>query len=267
MTLDADPVRLAQVIANLLNNAAKYTDEGGRITLVGAARGRQAVVRVRDSGIGIRRRHAAARVRPVRAGRPHLDRAQGGLGIGLTLVRTLVELHGGTVAAQSEGLGRGSEFIVRLPLGVERADGAERAQQPASATASSRRTVFSSSTTTATRPRAWRCCSRVSAPTCTSASDGPTRSSALEAYRPSVVLLDIGMPGMDGSRSRGARGSYPSSRDLTLIALTGWGQDEDRRRSREAGIDYHLVKPVDFDELGHLLTALAPPGADRARMS
>jgi CheY-like chemotaxis protein len=258
----ADSVRLAQIVANLLNNAAKYTEDGGRISLSAGRDGNHVLVSVRDSGIGI-----PVDVLPrvfdlfAQADRTY-HRAQGGLGIGLTLVRTLVELHGGSVTAKSDGLGQGSEFIVRLPIGVELGSRqAGPSDEPVSVFSAHRILVVDDSRDAAASLALLL--ESLGADVHT-ASDGPGALDELESYRPSVMLLDIGMPGMDGlevaRRARQRRGS----RDLTVIALSGWGQDEDRRRSREAGIDYHMVKPVDLDELGRLLTTLAPSSASHA---
>jgi signal transduction histidine kinase/ActR/RegA family two-component response regulator len=265
VTVMADPVRLAQIVANLLNNAAKYTDNGGRISLSSRRDGNHAVISVRDSGIGI-----PVEVLPrvfdlfAQADRTY-HRAQGGLGIGLTLVRTLVELHGGSVTAKSEGTGRGSEFVVRLPLGV---DLASRRHGPAVGVetifASHRILVVDDSRDAAESLGLLLESLGASVQTAT---DGPAALDALDSYRPSVMLLDIGMPGMDGLEVARRVRQRVDSRDLTVIALSGWGQEEDRRRSREAGIDYHMVKPVDLDELGRLLTALAPARASRARLN
>jgi PAS domain S-box-containing protein len=265
VTLVADPVRVAQIVANLLNNAAKYTDEGGSITLSARREGEHAIVRVRDSGIGI-----PVDVLPrvfdlfAQADRTY-HRAQGGLGIGLTLVRTLVELHGGTVGARSEGLGHGSEFIVRLPLGAERAQRSRRGLDDRDSVFASHRFLVVDDSLDAAQSLAMLL-ENLGADVLT-AGDGPTALDELERYRPSVMLLDIGMPGMDGLEVARRARQRPQHRDVTLIALSGWGQDADRRRSREAGIDYHLVKPVDLNELGHLLTALAPTRSDRQRLN
>jgi PAS domain S-box-containing protein len=259
VTVVADPVRLAQIVANLLNNAAKYTDEGGRIALSGYRDGNYAVVSVRDTGIGI-----PVDVLPrvfdlfAQADRTY-DRTQGGLGIGLTLVRTLVELHGGTVTAASAGPGSGSEFVVRLPLGVELVARGNGSRAERHGIFTSQRILVVDDSRDAAASLAMLLQS-LGADVRT-ASDGPEALDALEAYRPSVMLLDIGMPGMDGLEVARRARQRASSRELTVIALSGWGQDEDRRRSRNAGIDYHMVKPVDLDELGQLLTALAPKTA------
>jgi PAS domain S-box-containing protein len=265
VTVMADPVRLAQIVANLLNNAAKYTEDGGRISLSASREGSYAVVSVRDSGIGI-----PIDVLPrvfdlfAQADRTY-HRAQGGLGIGLTLVRTLVELHGGTVTAKSDGVGHGSEFIVRLPIGVELGGRRTGPSDEVDGVFSAHRILVVDDSRDAAESLALLLGS-LGADVHT-ARDGPAALDELDSYRPSVMLLDIGMPGMDGLEVARRARQRRDSRDLTVIALSGWGQDEDRRRSREAGIDYHMVKPVDLDELGRLLTTLAPNVASRARSS
>ena len=265
VTVMADPVRLAQIVANLLNNAAKYTEEGGRISLSGHREGNHAVVSVRDTGIGIPL-DVLPRVFDLfaQADRTY-QRSHGGLGIGLTLVRTLVGLHGGTVEAKSEGIGRGSEFIVRLPLGVELGPRriAERGQWD-NVFASHRILVVDDSRDAA---HSLAMLLESLGADVRTATDGSAALDELEAYQPSLMLLDIGMPGMDGFEVARRARQRLDSRGLTVIALSGWGQDEDRRRSREAGIDYHMVKPVDLEELGRLLTALAPKDASRTRSS
>jgi CheY-like chemotaxis protein len=256
---------LAQIVANLLNNAAKYTEDGGRISLSASREGSYAVVSVRDSGIGI-----PIDVLPrvfdlfAQADRTY-HRAQGGLGIGLTLVRTLVELHGGTVTAKSDGVGHGSEFIVRLPIGVELGGRRTGPSDEVDGVFSAHRILVVDDSRDAAESLALLLGS-LGADVHT-ARDGPAALDELDSYRPSVMLLDIGMPGMDGLEVARRARQRRDSRDLTVIALSGWGQDEDRRRSREAGIDYHMVKPVDLDELGRLLTTLAPNVASRARSS
>jgi CheY-like chemotaxis protein len=265
VTLVADPVRLAQILANLLNNAAKYTEDGGRISLSARHEGNHAVISVRDTGVGI-----PVDVLPrvfdlfAQADRTY-HRAQGGLGIGLTLVRTLVELHGGSVSAKSEGIGRGSEFTVRLPLGVELASRRDGALEETESVFAAHRFLVVDDSRDAADSLALLLES-LGADVHT-AMDGPAALDELDSYRPSVMLLDIGMPGMDGLEVARRARQRPDSRDLTVIALSGWGQDEDRRRSREAGVDYHMVKPVDLDELGRLLTALAPQRPNGLRLS
>jgi PAS domain S-box-containing protein len=265
VTLMADPVRLAQIIANLLNNAAKYTEDGGRISLSARRENNHAVISVRDSGVGI-----PVDVLPrvfdlfAQADRTY-HRSQGGLGIGLTLVRTLVELHGGTVAAKSEGVGRGSEFIVALPLGAEVASTRDGARDETDRVFASHRFLVVDDSRDAAQSLALLL-ENLGADVHT-ATDGPAALDEVETYRPSVVLLDIGMPGMDGLEVARRVRQRTDSGELTVIALSGWGQDEDRRRSREAGVDYHMVKPVDLDELGRLLASLAPSKTTRLHLS
>ncbi len=259
----ADPVRLAQVVANLLNNAAKYTDDGGRISLAARREGEDAVIVVGDSGIGIPP-EVLPRVFDLFAqGDRTYERAQGGLGIGLTLVRTLVELHGGSVTAKSDGLGRGSQFVVRLPLGARAAERRAPNQSDGGGVFAAHRILVVDDSSDATESLA-TLLAGLGAEVRT-ANDGPTALAELDVYRPSLVLLDIGMPGMDGLEVARRARQLPSSREFTLVALSGWGQEEDRRRSREAGIDYHLVKPLDLGELAQLLTALAPERSTRRR--
>jgi PAS domain S-box-containing protein len=253
--LEADEVRLVQVVGNLLHNAAKYTEPGGRIDLTAAREGDEAVVRVRDTGIGIRPdmlgRVFDLFVQSERA----TDRAQGGLGIGLTLVRKLVELHGGRVHASSEGPGTGSEFVVRLPAlpasvtAKPRTNGA-----PGAGAVMRRRVLLVDDNVDAAESLALLL--RLQGHDVRVAHDGPAALRAVAAERPEVVFLDIGMPGMDGyevcRRLRQLRGVD----GVRVVALTGWGQDEDRRRSREAGFDLHLVKPVEPEALHEVLAGL-----------
>lgn len=254
--LDGDPTRLAQVVANLLNNAAKYTDRGGQVSLAAEREGDEAVIRVRDNGIGLSA-EILPRVFDLFAQEDRsLDRSQGGLGIGLTLVRSLVELHNGTVSVQSRGPGQGSEFIIRLPVsshppavsdaGADSDPTVEFAHPPL-------RLLVVDDSQDAARSLArvltlWGYGARL-------ANDGPTAIATAMVEPFDVVLLDIGLPGMNGyqvaERLRGELGpSLP-----VLVALTGYGQEEDLARSRKVGFDYHLVKPVSLDRLRELLRA------------
>jgi PAS domain S-box-containing protein len=261
LTLEADPVRLAQVFANLLNNAAKYTEEGGQIWLAarvaGDGRGSPAevVVTVRDTGVGI-----AAEMLPrvfemfTQVDRS-LGRAQGGLGIGLALVRSLVQLHGGSVEVKSDGPARGSEFTVRLPLlSRPRSPSSGRGVRPPAALPSQRILVVDDNRDAADTLGMLL---KFLGADVRAVNDGPAALDALRAFRPAVVLMDLGMPGMDGYEVARQVRREAEFRDVTLIALTGWGQEEDRRRTLEAGFDHHLVKPVDLDALRGLLDALA----------
>ena len=258
IVLDADPVRIAQVLANLLNNAAKYTEQGGRITLAAARDGGFARISVRDTGAGI-----SAEALPkvfdlfVQAERTY-DRAQGGLGIGLTLVKNLVELHGGTVDARSDGPGKGSEFVVRLPLAPGKAPGAAIPGHPAALRRVPAQRVLvvddnrDAAESLATLLRLFGAETRT-------AHDGTGALETFREWRPAVAFLDLGLPGMDGCElARHIRLEAGGAATL-LVALTGWGQEEDRRRSTEAGFDQHLIKPVDFAVLEELLAA-SPAG-------
>jgi len=259
--LDADPVRLAQVFANLLNNAAKYTPEEGTISIVAELEGDRVLVRVRDNGCGI-----PAEMLPhvfdlfTQANRS-LARSEGGLGIGLTLVRSLVEKHGGTVEARSEGFGRGSEFIVNLPVlpgGLPQAS--PDAAAGASPAVGARRILLIDDNNDANDTMAallglWGHEIRT-------ALDGPTGLQLATEFRPQLIFCDLGLPGMDGYEVlRRLRAQTPVVLPL-VIALTGYGRAEDQQLTAEAGFDGHLVKPVDFETLRTLIeTRLAPPVA------
>jgi signal transduction histidine kinase len=252
IVLHGDPVRLAQVLANLLNNAAKYTNEGGQIWFTAREDNDEAVISIRDTGIGISAEALPKVFDMFMQGDRSANRSHGGLGIGLTLVRTLVELHEGTVTALSEGLGRGSEFVLRLPLAKTRSVATDdRSPRTASNGRQVQRILVvddnvDSATTLGTLLTFLG--SEVEI-----ANDGPSALAAMEKYRPNFVLLDIGMPGMDGFEVAKRIRKRPEFDGVTLIALTGWGQEEDHRRTREAGFDHHLVKPADLDALQALL--------------
>ena len=255
--LDADSSRLAQVIGNLLNNAVKYTDEGGRIWLEVRREGGLAVVRVRDTGVGISAEMLPRVFDLFTQIDPTLDRSQGGLGVGLTLVRSLVELHGGTVHAASPGHGRGSEFVVRLPAlpPAARPDaGAPAAAGTAPPPSPSRRILIVDDNADAADSLAMLL--GLSGHQVRTAYSGPAAIDAVEAFRPEVVLLDIGLPGMDGHEVARRLRRSPTASGVTLVALTGYGQDDDRRKTRDAGFDHHLVKPVDPDDLAGLLSQI-----------
>lgn len=245
LPLHGDPVRLTQVFSNLLNNAAKYTAPGGDLRLDVRADERCATVTVSDSGIGI----AAPMLGRIfdlfvqdDASRSH---AQGGLGIGLTLVKVIVEMHGGTVEARSRGPGSGSEFVVCLPLAT--AEGAAAGPSCRPALAAPRRVLVVDDNRDAAESLAILLRS-FGSETCV-AFDGPSALRALSEFRPDAVLLDIGMPGMDGHEVARRIRARPEFSHVLLVALTGWGQEEDRRRSRLAGFDHHLNKPADMNAL------------------
>jgi signal transduction histidine kinase len=250
LVLDADPVWLNQVLANLLSNAAKYTPDGGDIVLTLKREGEEAVLSVRDNGSGI-----AAEALPnvfdlfMQAERTY-DRAQGGLGIGLTLVKSLVAMHGGRVEAHSDGPGHGSEFVVRLPIVTALAE-TPAAPSPGPAAMTIHRILVVDDNVDAANSLALLL--RVLGAEVEVARDGESALAAFSTFKPSVTLLDIGMPGMDGYEVTRRIRRLPGGVDVTVIAQTGWGQEEDRLRSKEAGIDHHLVKPVDLSVLEKLL--------------
>jgi PAS domain S-box-containing protein len=253
--LDADPTRLAQVVANLLNNAAKYTPEGGHIQLsaaVVAAQGGKSFVEIRvaDNGTGIPQDLLPRMWEMFAQADRTIGRAQGGLGIGLTLVKRLVELHGGTVSAQSGGRDQGSEFTIRLPVADGASASTPRPRVGIPPTARRRILVVDDNEdgleTLATLLE-------LSGHEVRTAPDGPSALVAATDFRPDIVLMDIGLPGMDGYEVARRLRAIPDFQTTRLIALTGWGQDADREQSRDAGFDLHLVKPVDPTELRRVL--------------
>ncbi len=259
LALDADPTRLAQVFANLLNNAAKYTPEGGRLELAVEREGGEAVVRVSDTGVGI-----PADMLPkvfdmfTQVGRS-IDRSQGGLGIGLTLVRRLVEMHGGTAAADSPGPGAGSTFTVRLPLA--RAGGGPAAGEAtdggrADGAAGRLRVLVVDDNVDGAESLAMLL--QMTGHESVTAHTGPTALTAAAFFRPDLVFLDIGLPGLNGYEVAARLRATPGPVRPLLVALTGWGSEEDRRQSRAAGFDHHLTKPVDAAEVARLLRGLTP---------
>jgi signal transduction histidine kinase len=249
--LEGDPTRLSQVFANLLQNGAKFTEPQGHLWLTAEKEGDTVVVRVRDTGIGI-----APEILPhvfdlFSQGERALDRSQGGLGIGLSLVRGLVQLHGGSVQAISPGVGGGSEFIVRLPLIPETPSLAVPADRAPRATISPRRILVVDDNVDAAESLADLL--QAGGHEVRTAYNGPSCLELAVNYQPEVVLLDIGLPGMDGYEVARRLRQIPPLADVTLVALTGYGQKEDVARAKAAGFDSHMVKPVDADPLFGLL--------------
>ena len=251
--VDGDPTRLAQVVANVLDNAAKYTDQGGRITVVVGRDGEWAVVRIVDSGAGIPAQMLGRIFERFTQVDQELDRSPGGLGIGLSLVRELVELHGGNVEAQSAGRGRGSEFIVRLPIATPPPHQENGATDLDAARSPGARRVLVVDDNQDTATSLATLVELLGNETKT-AFDGLEALATAESFRPDVVLLDIGMPKLDGLEVCRRIRARPWSGKTVVVACTGWGQEEDKRRSTEAGFDHHVVKPVDPATLRALLT-------------
>ena len=253
VAIDGDLTRLAQVFSNLLTNAAKYSERGGRITLIAQRHEDEVTVSVRDTGIGIAADQLPRIFEMFSQVSTALERSQGGLGIGLTLVRRLVEMHGGSVEARSEGLGRGSEFVVRLPIAIEASEPQRRPDEPAVPKSSLRILIVDDNRDGADSLAMML---QIMGNEIATAYDGQEGVTAAERVRPDVVLLDIGLPKLNGYEAARRIRQQPWSKYPVLIAVTGWGQDEDRRRSREAGFDHHLVKPVDPNVLMELLAGL-----------
>jgi PAS domain S-box-containing protein len=248
--VDADAARLSQVVANLLVNAARYTKQPSRIWLTVERQADEAVIKVKDSGIGISK-ELLPRIFSLFVQAEHsLERSQGGLGIGLTIVKRIVEMHGGTVSAASAGAGQGSEFTVRLPMSealapVASATGMSQPVQP------KRRILIvddnvDAAMITSALLKAWGHKVEI-------AFNGPAGIAAVQSFRPEIILLDIGLPGMSGYEVAQQLRAEPSTASLIIAALTGYGQESDRRRSFEYGFDYHLTKPADPQSLESLL--------------
>ena len=251
--VDGDQARLVQAVGNLLDNAIKYTEEGGRIRLRAHARGDEVVIAVRDTGVGI-----PADLLPhvfdlfTQADRS-LERRQGGLGIGLTLVRRLVEMHGGRVEAASEGPGHGSEFTIRLPRLALDAPAPAPAPAPARPPGPARRVLVVDDQPDSTDSLALLL--RLRGHEVRTASDGSSALEEFARYRPEVVFLDLGLPGMSGYDVARRVRAMPEARDVRLVALTGYGTEADRERTRAAGFDVHLAKPVDPHAVESLLAS------------
>ena len=254
--LEADVVRLAQIFSNLLINAAKYTDPGGRIQLRALQQDTEVIVSVSDNGIGIAAEMLPQVFNMFFQSDSALGRAEGGLGVGLSLVRGLLALHGGSVEARSEGPGRGSEFIVRLPLGAVTQPGGDvgAGVEPLSADAGLKILVVDDN-----RDAADTCAMLLEAlgHHVQTAYTGRQALELARAFRPHAMLLDIGLPDVDGYKLAAQVRATPWGRSTVLVAVTGWGQEEDRQRAAAAGFDQHLLKPISAETVETLLQSLA----------
>lgn len=258
LLVSADPIRMIQVLGNLLNNASKFTGQGGRIELSVKREGNVVTIRVRDNGMGITR-HMLTKVFDLfTQGASAIDRSEGGLGIGLTMVKSLVELHGGRVVAASDGLGKGSTFTVSLPL-VERPNRIDAAESPKEAVP--RRRVLVVDDNIGAARMLSLLLSRLGASEVKMAHDGNATIATASEFVPEIIFLDIGLPGMNGFETARRLRSMPQFDNTLLVAVTGYGQDEDRRQSREAGFDEHLVKPVDIASLRKMFAHPKLPAA------
>jgi CheY-like chemotaxis protein len=251
-----DQTRLAQILSNLLNNAAKYTPHGGRIELSAVREGNDAVIRVSDTGIGIPQDELPKVFEMFTQVGRNLARSQGGLGIGLALVKRLVELHGGSVYASSEGAGRGSMFTVRLPLAQALAGpGDSPSADDAEPCRTSFRVLVVDDNVDAAESLA--ALLEIEGHQARIAHEGDGALRVASEFRPHVVFLDIGMPGKDGYQVARELRAQPAMRDTVLVALTGWGAQEDRARTRSAGFDHHLTKPASLASVESLLGEIA----------
>ena len=254
--VNADATRLAQVVANLLNNAAKYTERGGHITLAVERQESEAVVSVRDTGVGIPAPLLSKLFEMFTQLDRSLDRSQGGLGIGLWLVKRLVAMHGGSVEAKSAGHGAGSEFIIRLPALLPPAGPAKRSTGERSTRLPCRRILVADDNRDAALSLAMLL--NMLGNETQTAYDGMEAVEKAASFHPDLILLDIGMPKLNGLEAARRIRQESWGKSVLLVALTGWGQEQDKQRSQEAGFDYHLVKPVDPDALEQLLADLKP---------
>ena len=248
--VSADATRLAQIITNMLDNAVKFTPAGGAIDVDVTREGQEAVLRVRDTGVGIEPEMLPRIFELFAQAEQPMDRSVGGLGIGLTLSRRLVEMHGGTITAASEGRGRGAEFIVRLPVSVGDAPPAAAAERGPDRA----RTILIVEDNDDAR-ESLRLLLESLGHRVVAAADGTEGLALAESHRPEVALIDLGLPGLDGYEVARALRTTPAGKTITLIAVTGYGQAEDRRRSKEAGFDAHLVKPVSQALVSSLIAA------------
>jgi two-component system CheB/CheR fusion protein len=263
MFVRGDEARLLQVFVNVLSNAVKYTPAGGHIELSASIEQGQGVVRVRDDGAGIAKEFLDQIFDLFVQSRRTIDRSDGGLGLGLTLVKSLVEMHGGTVTAHSDGVGKGSEFVLRLPLGTERDVAAAGAAPRASAGLSRGARVVVVEDNADGREALCELLAHAGLH-CETAGDGAAGLSLIERFHPHVAILDLGLPVLDGLELARRIRRTPELAKTYLIALTGYGQRVDRENALAAGFDEHLVKPVDTHELLRVL-GLAESGRGRAR--
>ena len=255
--VDADGTRLAQVFGNLLNNAAMYTDRGGRIRLAIERQGSDAVVTVEDNGIGIPAHMLPQVFEMFTQVDRSLEKSQGGLGIGLNIVKRLVEKHGGSVEAQSSGAGQGSRFVVRLPVAMTaaaQADGPDREHEPKIGQATRRRILVVDDNVDGACVLTEML--SIMGNEARTAHDGLQALNMAADFRPDVILMDIGMPKLNGYEACRRIREQPWGKNIILIAQTGWGQEDDKRKSHDAGFNFHMVKPVDPAALENLLAGL-----------
>jgi CheY-like chemotaxis protein/anti-sigma regulatory factor (Ser/Thr protein kinase) len=259
--VQGDAARLQQVVSNLLSNAVKYTPDGGQLFVGAWVEAGQAVVSVRDNGIGIEPELLPRVFDLFEQGQRSLDRSQGGLGVGLTLVQRLVRLHGGRVEARSAGPGQGSEFRVWLPWAAQAAPEAAPAAGSIASEGSGRRILVVDDNADVAETTATML--ELSGHRVLTAPDGQQALDCVEDFEPEIVLLDIGLPGLDGYEVARRLRQLPKARRAWLVAVTGYGQPADRQRGREAGFDEHQLKPVDPQALAEMIERVGPMVAAR----
>jgi PAS domain S-box-containing protein len=251
MMVNGDPHRLTQVFSNLLTNSAKYSKDGGRIYLSAAVEGNEVVVRVRDQGIGIPPEQLEQVFEMFSQVRIHQERSEGGLGIGLSLVRTLVTMHGGMVSAHSEGVGAGSTFTVRLPLTLAQAAEESKQVKPQQHSGPPLRIVVADDNADAAD--SLRLLLEVSGHEIRTAANGREALALVMDFQPALVFMDVGMPDLDGVQATQRIREHRCGRDIMIVALTGWGQAQDRLRTQLAGVDRHFVKPISPRDIAEVL--------------
>jgi PAS domain S-box-containing protein len=257
--VDGDPTRIAQVIGNLLTNACKFTDPGGAIWLKLESENETAIVRVRDTGAGIERDHLSQIFQMFHQIDSTREKSQGGLGIGLSLAKSIVELHGGTIDVFSEGTGQGAEFVIRLPIVADEFQSSVNPDDEMEQTSPQMRSIL---VVDDNRDSAESLAMllRLTGNRVSTAHDGLEAIEVAESQKPDVILLDIGLPKLNGYEACRKIREQAWGQQIKIVALTGWGQDDDRRRSKEAGFDGHLVKPVEHAALHKLFSAILPLG-------
>jgi CheY-like chemotaxis protein len=261
LTVHGDYSRIAQVLANILNNAAKYTDPGGHITFSAEIEDGKVAFHIRDSGMGIPKNLLGSIFELFTQANTSLDRSQGGLGIGLTVARRLVEMQGGSISAHSAGIGKGSEFSVRLLRGNPAVVSAAPAAVPQSG--GTHRILIVDDYADAAESMA--ALLKIEGHEINTAQNGEIAIELAHQFKPDIIFLDIGLPGMSGFEVARALRQKPETRDCVLIALSGYGQPGDHTLSREAGFDRHLVKPVELSNLQEILDSLSKrPAASAA---
>jgi CheY-like chemotaxis protein len=248
-----DPTRLEQVVVNLLNNAAKYSENAGHILLSARHEANEVVINVKDKGVGISPEKLPEMFELFAQGDRSLARSEGGLGIGLTVVKKLVEMHGGTITATSEGPGKGSEFVIRLPAAKRPAKVLPTTEGPTEMACKQARILVVDDNADTAQGMA-RLLTRLGHEVAT-AHSGPKAIEEARAHRPEFVFLDIGLPGMSGYEVASKLRQEECCAKAVIVAISGYGQNEDRRQSKEAGFDHHLIKPLNYDALLALLAA------------